>query len=219
MIAQFIANKVFVCGKNPAVWAYECYSIDAAGATWTKVVNYKQNNADNPLAQFESMTYNIAAFIYSGRLWLIDDFYPKVFDLSQATPIMQPYWESAANPPFMTGNPTYGGGCPVVVGDYVYLFGGARTSSVRRFYLRGLTLTAIPTQDTSGRKWESLTELPSSFSSNPYACATVPTNRNQIMLEVWQADGSSNSAIIYDTYQNTFTTVASTSDLSGKAMG
>ena len=164
------------------------------------------------------MTYNIAGFIYSGRLWLIDDFYPKVFDLSQATPIMQPYWESAANPPYMSANPTYGGGCPVVVGDYVYLFGGARSSSVRRFYLRGLTLTAVPTVDSTGRKWEYLGELPASSSYVLNACASLPTNRNQIVIEVWQADASSNDAIIYDIYQNTFTNVASTADLSGNAM-
>ncbi len=97
--------------------------------------------------------------------------------------------------------------------DYVYYFGGIRSSAVRRLYMAGLTVLSSGTGANLGRKWEYLTDLPAN--SYVVSCALLPVNKNQIVLELSQSDSTSNNAIVYDTYANGFYSVASTTDLSG----
>jgi hypothetical protein len=92
-----------------------------------------------------------------------------------------------------------------VVGDYAFWFGGTTNNIVRRLFLAGLGIgnPGLPAADGT-RQWEKVADMPGSTVLYPY-CATVPTNRNQIMLEV--SGSSTISALIYDIYQKTFTTV------------
>ncbi len=99
----------------------------------------------------------------------------------------------------------------MVVGDFVYLFGGSNTNAVRRMYMKNMGGTPDLIYP---RKWEYLLDVNPAGTVNPY-CATVPTNRNLIMIEITPVDASSNTALIYDIYQNTFTQVVSTFDISG----
>jgi hypothetical protein len=172
---------------------------------WTPVAFAAGFNQDNIPAKF-------VGFSYSNKLWIVGDDYPKMLDFTTANPGAN-FWDSPANPPTIPqNNKTDGGGCAVVVGDFVYLFGGYNTNAVRRMYLKGLpTLTP---DTTFPRKWDYLLDVPTSGSVSPY-CATVPTNRNQIMIEITPVDATSNTALIYDIYQNTFTPVVSNFDISG----
>ena len=97
------------------------------------------------------------------------------------------------------------GSCMVVVGDYVYWFGGTSHNIVRRLYLAGLGISnpGLPAADGT-RQWVKLADVPTSTVLYSY-CAIMPSNRNQIMLEV--SGSTTISALLYDIYQKTFTTV------------
>ncbi len=71
----------------------------------------------------------------------------------------------------------------MVDGDYAYWFGGTY-KIVRRLYLAGLGIGNVGLPAADGiRQWEKVADLPASTVLYPY-CATVPTNRNQILLEL-----------------------------------
>jgi hypothetical protein len=142
-------------------------------------------------------------FAFNNRIWVVDDLNPEVYDTT-AVHINANWlpWDTTKNPSIST-NFNNGGGCAVVAGDFVYWFGG---KVVRRMYFRGM-----PINDGT-RVWEyvaDLTDIPSSY------CVVLPTNRNQIMLEVKQTDTTNYMATIFDIYLNTFTPVLSSTDLTG----
>jgi hypothetical protein len=201
-ITQFIKGKgLYVCGRNFFNSKFQCFLFD--GTSWTVI-------ALGTLA-VDVIPAKFLGFIYGGQMWIVSDYSPMILDLSGAT--FQNFWDTEKNPPYIpTNNQTEGGGCAVVVGDFVYLFGGANTLAVRRFYLKGLK-AGTPGDALVPRKWEYLTDLPN-VNVQPN-CATVPTNRNQIMIELSQQSSTTASALIYDIYQNTFTAVPSTIDLGG----
>jgi hypothetical protein len=99
----------------------------------------------------------------------------------------------------------------VVVGDYVYWFGGTSHNIVRRLYLAGLGISnpGLPAADGT-RQWVKLADVPTSTVLYSY-CAIMPSNRNQIMLEV--SSSTTISSLIYNIHQNTFTTVPFSVDL------
>jgi hypothetical protein len=111
-----------------------------------------------------------------------------------------------------SGLQTNGAGCAVVVNDFVYLFANG---IVRRFLLKGLGqgLTGDGT-----RIWENLGTMPFNSVYSGESCSPLPSNRNQILIEVVPSAGTSPNSIIYDITTNAFTTVASTTatiDFSG----
>ena len=80
----------------------------------------------------------------------------------------------------------------MVDGDYAYWFSGT-FNIVRRLYLAGLGISnpGLPAADGT-RQWEKVADMPASTVLYPYS-TIVPTNRNQIMLEV---SGSTTSLVI-----------------------
>ena len=172
-------SKLFVCGKNGYTFNFECYSLTRGATTWNLVVFNTPATTSNIPNRFVGFTYN-------KQLWIIGDDYPKVFDLfTNAAVVGQDFWDTSLNPPTMAVNKSKGGGCPVVIGDYVYLFGGVDTLAIRRMYLKGLGVVAtppvLPAQDGT-RTWEYIGQLPGRV--YPGGCATNPLNRNQVVLEV-----------------------------------
>jgi hypothetical protein len=89
-------------------------------------------------------------------------------------------------------------------GDYAYWFSGT-FNIVRRLYLArlGISNPGLPAADGT-RQWEKVADMPASTVLYPY-CAIVPSNSNQIVLEV--SGSTTISALLYDIYKKTFTTV------------
>jgi hypothetical protein len=97
------------------------------------------------------------------------------------------------------------GSCSVVLGDYVYVFGGVNSRAIRCIFVNG---NIVP--PAGGWKWEFLTNLP-----NPTAacsCLPLPTNKNLIAITLQYP---STGIALYDIYQNTVTTVAITPSVYG----
>jgi hypothetical protein len=137
---------------------------------------------------------------------MISDNGPKILDLPFRQ--CQNFWDTATNLPTMPSRlQTNGVGCAVVVNNYVYLFAN---SIVRRFYLSGLGPgnTDLPQPDGK-RVWENLGSIPlnSVYSSD---CTPIPTNHNQIWIEVAPTTPSTPNSIIYVIPTNTLAIVAST---------
>ena len=188
-------NRLFACGISFDNNKYECYTLaQAAGSKWTLF--------GTPVT---IATKSFSSFIYNKQLWIIGDSVLKVIRLNGGF-LLQNFWDTVDNPPTNPNIKTDKGTCAVVLGDYVYMFGGTNTNAVRRLYLKGLGLVSPVIDGT--RKWENLGVLPFSTYSS---CAPMPKNRNQIMLEV--SGGTSPDAYIYDIYQMTYTPVPSSVDL------
>jgi hypothetical protein len=207
-------GRINVCGRSTLTYSFECWGLAAGATAWNPYSFPSTFNVQN-------IPYRFIGFIYSNKMWVVGDDNPKVIDLTSTTlnsgvftgATAFNFWDSSLNlPTIPQNNRTDGAGCAVVVGDYVYLFGGYNTNAVRRMYLKNLpTLTP---DTTFPRKWDYLLDVPSTGSVSTY-CAAIPTNRNQIMIEVNPTDASSNTALIYDIYQNTFAPLVSTFDISG----
>jgi hypothetical protein len=65
----------------------------------------------------------------------------------------------------------------------VPLCGGVNSNAIRRLYLRGLGINNPATPSADGtRKWEYLGEISPALPVYP-DCATLPYNRNKIMIQ------------------------------------
>ena len=190
-----------MCGKNVPESVVECYNLASDGAAWTKVV-------DPAVPQFENINNAISSFIYDNKMWFVEDNYPKVFDFIATPPKFQLFWDSVANPPTINSHQTSGDGCAVAVGDFVYQFGGKTTAAIQRFLLK-------PAATGVTRQWEYLTDLPS---YNLRACASLPTDRNQILVAMLQTDPTVLDAIVFNVNQKTLTPVQSTVSLVGASL-
>ncbi len=201
-VAQFDsgASRLYVCGTSFTSGLFECYFLNSAGI-WNPLDITAFTNCN--IYSFPS-TYQW--FIYNNQIWMISDNGPKILDLPNRQ--CQNFWDTATNLPTMpNGLQTNGVGCAVVVSDYVYLFANG---IVRRFYLFGLGPgNPVFEQPDGKRTWVNLGTMP--FNTvYPSDCAPIPTNRNQILIEVQPTTPSTPNSIIYDIPTNTFTVVAST---------
>ena len=188
------------CGRNNVYWlafqattiensVLSCFKLTTATGAWTK--STAPSKFDHPT--------NFPIFSYNNRIWVVDDQNPEVYDVANDA---WQLWDSAKNPS-ISADFTRGGGCAVVASDYVYWFAG---KVVRRMSLKGM-----PSTDGL-RVWEKVADLTDTATSN---CVVLPTNRNQIMVEVRQFNANSYGTTIFDIYSNTFTPVLSPTDLTG----
>jgi hypothetical protein len=161
----------------------------SATGVWTKFTGFSL--FDHP-SQFPIFYFNKGA-------WVVDDRNPEFID--SVTGNWKP-WDTTKNPS-ISANFTKGGGCAVIANDYLYWFAGI---NVRRIYFKGM-----PTNDGQ-RVWEYYADLTDTASSY---CAVLPTNRNQIMLEVRLGTSTTYTTTIFDIYLKKFTPVQSTTDLFG----
>ena len=106
------------------------------------------------------------------------------------------------NVPPITTSLTSGGGCAVLLSNYVYMFGGTNSNAIRRIFIKS---------PLSTWKWESLNNLPSNVAVP--GCWPLPSNKNLIMITLKQP--STAKTVVYDIYQNTVTTATTTPDLYG----
>jgi hypothetical protein len=199
--AFYIGGNLFYCGKNSVAWlafqpapsaentVLSCYSLASATGVWTKSTAF--STFDHP------SLYPI--FWFNNHVWVVDDKNPEVSDGFNNNWLP---WDLVKNPSIST-NFTNGGGCAVVANDYLYWFAG---KNVRRMYFKGM-----PTDDGL-RIWEYYADLTDTASSY---CSVLPTNRNQIMLEVRLGTTTTYMTTIFDIYLKTFTSVQSTTDLTG----
>ena len=199
---------IIACGKNPlgaTHMSLECYALLRDAASWTLL------SAGTPL---EVTNTNIVSFAYNSRVWIVDDSFPKVLD-SLFRPTL--FWDTAANPPVMTGNQTGGGGCATAVGDFGYLFGGAYSGfSAKRIYLKNLPMTVADPLSPK-RQWETLADVPNQ-PAQVNSCAPLPFNKNQIMLELFHADTGITDTVVFDTFSNSYYPVGSSPDLTGSTL-
>ncbi len=208
--AQYDATTkvLFVCGKNYFTLKFECYSLAQSASSWT-LITFTSTSSTFTFATLPSL---FVSFTYNKQMWIVGDDTPRVLDLVSKKAL--DFWDNAANPPTISNNRIDGSGCAVVVGDFVYLFGGSDTPAVRRMYLKGLGVPAgspvNPIPDGT-RKWENLAFLPAGITVSA-ACNTIATNRNQIFVQI---DSTTSNGLIYDIYQNTFTMVPYTVDFLG----
>jgi hypothetical protein len=196
------ANIVY-CGRNGISWlafqqaqsaantVLNCYHLGSAIGTW---------NQSTAFSAFDHPSL-YPVFSYGGKIWVVDDQNPEFFDTKNFNKNWQP-WDTTKNPS-ISSSFTKGGGCAVVANDYLYWFAG---KNVRRMYFNGM-----PTNDGL-RVWEYYADLTDTASTY---CAVLPTNRNQIILEVRQTDTTTYMTTIFDIYLKTFTPVQSTTDLTG----
>ena len=211
-VAQYdgLSNKLFFCGRNSAAAnKFECYSFLRGDPSW-KLITFTDSIADYVPNTF-------LWFLKNRQIWIVSDSNPLIIDLvtlqSTNQGKGQTYWDTVGNPPTVPcpirSEP---GGCVVAAGDFVFLIGGA-TNAIRRLYIRGLGIgnTVLPPAD-GVRKWEQVGTLPVAGTDVYPYCATVPSNRNQIMIEVGCSTGK--TSLIYDTITNTFTSFPFTTDLS-----
>ena len=171
-------STLLVCGTNypPTI---SCFTWKNNEAAWTPV--------GTPSPNYHRF---FASFFFGTQLFVIDDFLPEAFDTAGNT------WSNAGPP--ITSSQTGGGGCTVVLGDYVYLFGGRQTNAIRRMFLKAPVNTWT---------WEYLNELP--VNTLIPGCAPLPTNKNIIVVTL------GGTTVLYDIYQNTVTNAPTSADLAG----
>jgi hypothetical protein len=188
------AITLYVCGINIVTYKFECYFLTSVATAWAKRV----------FSTSASVSIPFVSFAYNKQLWIVSDSSPKVFHLASGQ--VQNFWDTAANPPTNLVYRTNGQGCAVVVGDFVYFFGGLNSIAVLQMYLKGLGIAAaLPAIPDGTRKWEYLGNMPTAtVRVVSGSCASLPSNRNLILIE----DIVNSVAYTYDISMNTFTKVA-----------
>ena len=187
IVAVTAAKGLVVCGTVSA--KISCFTMAAGAGVWTGPV----------ISNLRHPSYYLNAFLLGTKVFLIDDTNPEVLDLNVA-PVK---WDATlTGVPVPTANPSGGGGCSVVLGDYVYVFGGQKSKAIRRIFVVGV----LP----ANWVWEYLTDLP-----NPtISCSALPLPNNKNLIAVTLQYPSSGIAL-YDIYQNTVTIATTTPDLYG----
>ena len=165
-----------------------CYTFETNGAGWTKHLNVSN--------YYHSYC---PAFLWSNRVYIIDDLHPESLDLT-----VSPFaWslDVAVNVPKLSGNFTNGGGCAVVLNGVLYVFGGKATTLIKTIQLTSATWA-----------WNYVGKLPTNTAV--LGCAPIPNNRGVVMIAIEQSS-SSTQTVFFDTNTNTLTVTASNTDLYG----
>ena len=181
------ANNVYACGLMSNF--INCFKL---GATWTNVLTSTNFHFIN----------DIIAFKFGKQIFFIDDKNPEVILDITKNPFTTDFATAALNVPKSFTNLTNGGGCTLVSGDYVYVFGGVSSKSIRRIFLKA---------PVASWKWEYLADLPSK--TPDCSAASDPANRNLIFVTT-----STGGILIYDIWQNTLTPASTPVNLSGASL-
>ena len=183
-----VDNSVFACGFVSNF--INCFKL--AGGTWTNVLTSTKFHYIN----------DITAFKFGSQVFFIDDKNPEVIlDVNQS-PFTTDSTTAALNVPKISTNMTNGGGCTLVLGDFVYVFGGVSSKSIRRIFLKA---------KVASWKWEYLIDMP--VKTPDCSAASNPANRNLIFVTI-----STSGLAVYDIWQNTLTKATSSVNLSGASL-
>ena len=178
-------NNIYACGLISNF--INCFKLESA--TWTNVLTSTNFHFKN----------DIIAFRFENQIFFIDDKNPEVILDITKSPFTSDFATAALNVPKIFTNLTNGGGCTLVLGDYVYVFGGVSSKQIRRIFLKA---------PVASWKWEYLIDLPAK--TPDCSAASNPANRNLIFVTT-----STGGILVYDIWQNTLTPASTSVNLSG----